>query len=106
MHSPPTQPGRHSPVPPFHPDRHLGLVERVLHDVVGVPLVDALDDGIDIRHERVGDQEELGAGVSLETGQSEEGRFQRLEPGDWEGRVGDRGGLLGGCRRARFVGGG
>lgn len=66
--SPPTQPLPYRPVPPLDPNRHLQLIKGVLHDVIRIPLIHAFHDGIDVGHERVGDEEEFGSGVGLETG--------------------------------------
>jgi hypothetical protein len=49
------------------PDRHLQLIKRILHHIVRIYLVDLLHDRINIRHERIREQEELGPRQRLET---------------------------------------
>jgi hypothetical protein len=76
--SPPPQPLTNRPIPALDPHRHLELVERVLHDVIRVALIHALHDGVDVRHERVGYEQEFASRVGLETAEPEEGGFERF----------------------------
>lgn len=46
-------------------DRHIDLVEGVLHDVVRIQLVDLADDDIHVRLVRLGEEQELRARQSL-----------------------------------------
>ena len=48
-------------------DGHIDLIERILHHVIGVQLVHATEDDVDVRLMRLREQEELGPGQGLET---------------------------------------
>jgi hypothetical protein len=98
---PPPQPLTDCPIPALDPHRHLELVKGVLHHVVRVAFVHALHDGIDVWHERVGDEQEFAAGVGLEAAHAEEGGFERFNAGD--GEVGVGGCEGGGGGRGGFV---
>ncbi|MCJ1240400.1 hypothetical protein MMC14_008402 [Varicellaria rhodocarpa] len=67
------------PIEALAPDRHLDLIEGVLHHVIGVQLVDPPHDDLDVRLLRLGEQEELGPRERLEAGQAEEGRLEDFE---------------------------
>ena len=77
------------PIEPLTPNRHLHLIEGILHDIVGVQLIDAAHDDLHIWLLGFREEEELGPREGLETGQAEEGRFENLEAG--EGGAGDGG---------------
>lgn len=62
------------------PDGHLELVKRVLHDIVGVQLVDASDGDVDVGLRRVGEEQELGARHGVEALQPEILGLEHLEP--------------------------
>jgi hypothetical protein len=68
------------PVEHVAPDGHLELVERVLHDVVGVQLVDASDGDVDVGLRRVGEEQELGARHGVEALQPKVLGLEHLEP--------------------------
>lgn len=69
------------PVKHLTADGHLQLVERVLHDVVRVQLVDPPRGHIHVRLGVVGVQEELGARHGVEALQAEVLCLHDLEPG-------------------------
>jgi hypothetical protein len=64
--------------------------------MICVPLIHALHDGIDVRHEWVGDEEEFTSGVGLEAAHTEEGGFESFDAGDGEVWVGGCEGCGGG----------
>lgn len=85
------------PIEGFAPHRHLELIERILHDIVGVQLVDLFHDNVDIGHERVGEEQELRPRQRLKAGEAELVGFEAFEAcrGEAGVRVGGCGG--GGC---------
>lgn len=72
------------------PHRHLQLVERVLHDVVRVQLVYLAHDDVDVGHQRVREQQELGPRHRLEAGHAELVRLEDLDARLGQARVGER----------------
>lgn len=76
-------------------DGHLQLVERILHDIVGIQLIDLAHHGIHVLHQRVGEEKELGPGQGLEAGQAKLVGFKHLDSSLWysgvRGRVRSRG---------------
>ena len=88
------------PIEALAPDGHLGLIEGVLHHVIGVQLVDPPHDDLDVGLLGLGEEEELGPRECLETGQAEEGRledFETCEGGAWGAAACGGGGYGGGC---------
>lgn len=67
------------PVKRLTPHRHLQLVERVLHHVVGVELVDLIHNRVHITGHRVREEQELSSRQGLEAGQSELFRLEMLQ---------------------------
>jgi hypothetical protein len=67
------------PVEHLAPDRHLQLVEGILHDVVRVQVVDPVHGHVDVGLQRLGEEQKLGAGQGGEALQPEVLRLQDLE---------------------------
>lgn len=85
------------PIERLAPHRHLRLVERILHHVVGVQFVDAAHGRIHVRLLRLREEQELRAGDRLEAGEAEERRFE-----DFDAREGGaRDGGVGGAEEGR-----
>lgn len=79
------------PLKGLTPDGHLGLIEGILHDVIGVELVDAAHDDLDVGLLGLGKEQELGAREGLEAGQAEEGALENFEAGEGGTRQGGLG---------------
>ena len=63
------------------PNGHLDSVERVLHDVVGVQLVDFLHHDVDIGLLRLSEEKKLGARLCLEALNAEMAGLEDLDAG-------------------------
>ena len=85
------QPTAQTPIPRVDANRHLELVEGILHDEVGVAIVHAAHDILDVGGDGVGEEEEFRAGQRLEAGEAEEGGLERF---DARGRGGARPGVV------------
>lgn len=72
----------------FTPDRHFQLIERILHDIVRIQLVDLVHDRVDIAAHRVGEEQELGPGQRLETSQSESICLKEFQSCSWNAGIG------------------
>lgn len=79
------------PIPRLGSDRHLDLIEGVLHDVVRIQLIHFSQNHIHVRLMRFREQEELRAGQSLEARQAKRLAFEDLEAGLGGWRDGKRG---------------
>jgi hypothetical protein len=75
------QVGGQSSVKLVDADGHLETVEGVGHDVVGIDVVASASDLIGVGLLGAGEEQELCAGGSLETGQTEMRRLERLDAG-------------------------
>jgi hypothetical protein len=75
------QVGGQSSVKLVDADGHLETVEGVGHDVVGIDVVASASDLIRVGLLGAGEEQELCAGGSLETGQTEMRRLERLDAG-------------------------
>lgn len=64
------------PIKGLAPHRHLELVERVLHHVVGIQLIDLVHDRVHAAGQGVGEEQEFRPSQRLEARQAE---FIRLE---------------------------
>ena len=73
------------------PYRHLRLIKRILHHVIGIQLVDAPHNDLDVRLLRLRKQEEFRAREGLEAGQAEEGALEDFEAGEGGAREGGGG---------------
>lgn len=62
-------------------DRHIDLIERVLHHIIRVELVHPSNDDIDVRLMRLREEQEFGARHRLEALQSEVLALEHFEPG-------------------------
>lgn len=92
------------PVECFTSHRHLQLVERVLHHIVRIQLVDLVHDGVHIAGHGVGEEQEFCARQCLEAGQAEPVRLEELQTCGWDARVGV--GVARGCGCVGAGGGG
>jgi hypothetical protein len=74
------------------PDRHLNRIKRVLHDEVGIELVNLPHHAVNVRLLGFGEQQKLGPRLRLETLHAEVARFEDLESAgainEWRGREG------------------
>ena len=80
------------PIKRLAPHRHLQLIERVLHHIVRVQLINAPHDDLHVRLLRLREEQELGARHRLEAGQAEERRLQHLDARERGARQRRRGG--------------
>ena len=78
------------PIKSLTPDRHLQLIKRILHHKVRIKLIDLPDDGLDARHERVREQQELRPRERLEAGEAEFVGFEDFEACDGGAGDGER----------------
>ncbi len=79
------------PIPSLTPDRHLDLIERILHHIVRIQLIHLPNNHIHIRLMRFRKQEKLRAGQGLEACQAEGLRFEDLDAGFGGWREGEGG---------------
>lgn len=82
------------PIKRLTPNRHLQLIERILHHKIRIQLINLLHNHIYIHHERIRKQQELGPRLRLETREPELVRLEELQPG--RGHGGDGVGVGGG----------
>lgn len=75
------------PIEGFTSHRHFQLIEGIFHHVVGVELVHFAHDDVNVGHQRIREQEKLGAGEGLEAGEAETVGFEDLDTGLGQGRV-------------------
>lgn len=61
--------------------RHVYLIKRILHHIIGVQLVHLADNHIHVRLMRLREQEEFGTGQSLEALEAEVLALENLEAG-------------------------
>lgn len=61
------------PIKCFTPDRHLQLIEWILHHIICIQLIDPPSNHIHVRLLRLREQQKLEAGKRLEAGQAEGG---------------------------------
>ena len=75
------------PVESLTPNRHLQLVERILHNIVAVKLINPPYNNLHIRLLRLCEQQELRARKSLEAAQSKRAALEHFDPGalSWRG---------------------
>lgn len=85
---PASQPGSEVSVKRLTAHRHFQLVERVLHHVVRIQLVNLVHDRLHIAAHRVGEEQELRARQRLEARQPEPVRLEELQACGWNARVG------------------
>lgn len=101
-----SQPGTQVSVECFTAHRHLQLVERVLHHVVRIQLVNLVHDRLHIAAHGIGEEQEFSAGQCLEARQAEPVRLEELQARCWNARVGIAVARGGGCAGAGGGGGG
>lgn len=67
------------PLPRLTPNRIINGIERILHHIIGIQLVDIPNDTVDIRLQRLREEQELGARERLEALQPEVLRLEHLD---------------------------
>ena len=81
------------PIKSLAPNRHLRLIEWILHNVVRIKLVHPPHDDIDIRLLRLREEQKLSPADRLEAGQPEQRALQDLEAGELRARYRRRPGV-------------
>lgn len=76
------QPSRECSIPGLHSDWHLQLIEGVLHDIVRIPIINALHDNIHVRCQGIREKEKLSARQGLKARQAEKLGFKILDARD------------------------
>ena len=92
------------PIKCLTPHRHLELIERILHHVVRIELIDLLHDCLHIASHRIRKQQEFRPRQSLETCQSELVGLEVIQASYWH--AGIRIGVSGRSRSGGARGGG
>ena len=62
---------------------HFNLIERILHHIVGIELIDPLNDCVHAARQRIREQQELCTRQGLETCQSKLVGLEVVQAGDW-----------------------
>lgn len=97
FHSPSPNPSAQPPIKLLAPHRHLQRIERILHHIVGIELIDLPHNSIAIRLMRLRKQQKLDTRRRLKARQPEIRAFEHLEAGELGAR--NIGGYWGRCQR-------
>lgn len=81
-HSSSPDPSAQSPIKLLTSHRHLQGIERILHDIVGVELINLRDNRITVRLVRFGEEQEFHAGRCLKARQAEIRSLEHFEAGE------------------------